>query len=179
MSIGLVDDARRMVAQRARHGAVSVATFVTIALGAACSSGSLLEPGDASLVTNRDGVATSASGLEQRLTTRVEAATPGSPYTAELVATSVITNTSSAKQNVTARVCLFLDGDVQTTAQMNRYEPFISCAAVSAASELAPGQSTAPMEVRFGVLSGPGNYTLKLRHALSPELRAEASFRIP
>jgi hypothetical protein len=35
------------------------------------------------------------------------------------------------------------------------------------------------MEVQFGVRSGAGTYTLKLRHALAPEFRAEASFRIP
>jgi hypothetical protein len=33
--------------------------------------------------------------------------------------------------------------------------------------------------VQFGVRSGPGTYTLKLRHSLTPEFRAEATFRIP
>jgi len=75
-------------------------------------------------------------------------------------------------------VCLFLDGDVATTAQLDRFEPLISCAAVSADGDLAPGQSTA-LTVQFGVRSGPGTYSLTLRHSLNPDFRAEASFRIP
>jgi hypothetical protein len=35
------------------------------------------------------------------------------------------------------------------------------------------------MEVRFGVRSGTGTYTLGLRHALSPEFRGEVSFTVP
>jgi hypothetical protein len=75
-------------------------------------------------------------------------------------------------------VCLFLEGDVETTARLDRFEPLISCAAVSAEGDLAPGQST-ELAVQFGVRSGPGTYSLKLRHSLNPDFRAEASFRVP
>jgi len=162
-------------AARAR-GIVSLAALVTLA---ACSGSSLSEPRDANLVSKRDGVATDASGLEQRLTTRVEAAPATSPYTAQLVVTSVIVNTGAAPVKLTWRTCLFRDSDVETTAKVDRFEPFIACSAIEATTVLAAGQSTPPMEVTFGVRSPAGNYTLTLRHALSPEFRAETSFRVP
>jgi len=108
----------------------------------------------------------------------VEAPPPGSPYTALLTATSTLANTGSASAHLTSRVCLFLDADVETTAQLDRFEPTISCAAVSAEGDLAPGRST-ELAVQFGVRSSPGTYSLKLRHSLNPDFRAEASFRIP
>jgi len=153
---------------------VTLATFATIAT--ACSTGSPAGPADAGLVGNLDG---RAVGLEQRLVTKVEAAPAGSPYTALLTATSTIVNTGSAPVRVTARTCLFQESDVETTAKMDRFEPLVSCSAVSMTLILAPGQSTGPMNVQFGVRSGPGTYTLELRHALDPEFRASASFRIP
>ena len=176
MPIGPVRDARRTSTARPARALVSL---VGLAVLAACSNGTLSGPGDAGLVTSRDGVAVGPSGLEQRLVTKVGAAPAGSPYTAQLTVTSTIVNTGSSPVRVTSRTCLFLAEDVETTAQMDRFEPTVSCAAVSGTSDLAPGQSTGPMEVSFGVRSGSGNYTIKLRHALSPEFRAEASFRVP
>jgi len=87
-------------------------------------------------------------------------------------------NTSSTSAHLTSRVCLFQEADVETTAQLDRFEPLISCAAVSAEGDLAPGVST-ELAVQFGVRSGPGTYSLKLRHSLNPDFRAEVSFRIP
>ena len=153
----------------------SIVLFATIA--AACSNGSTTGPGDATL-GKIDGRATGPSGLEQRVTTRVDAAPPGSPYTAMLNATSTLVNTGSVSAHLTARVCLFLESDVETTAKLDRFEPLISCAAVSAEGDLAPGASTT-LDVQFGVRSGPGTYTLELRHALTPDFRAETTFRIP
>ena len=182
MPIGLVRDAHRPSISRPGHAARALASLValaTLATLAACSNGTLSGPGDASLVTNRDGISVGPSGLEQRLVTKVGAAPAGSPYTAQLTVTSAIVNTGSAPVRLTSRVCLFLESDVETTAQMDRFEPLVSCSAVSGTGDLAPGGSTGPMEVSFGVRSGPGTYTIKLRHALSPEFRAEASFRVP
>ena len=168
MSIGVV---------RRGRGVVFLAALAT--LGAACSNGTLSGPSDAKLGNNLDGRAVGPSGLEQRLVTKVEAAPAGSPYSAMLTATSTIVNTGSAPVRVTTRACFFQQSDVESTASMNRFEPLIACAAVSMTFELAPGQSTGSMDVQFGVRSGPGTYTLKLRHSLDPEFRAEASFRIP
>ena len=149
------------------------ASFVALATLAACSNGNPSGPDDVRL-----GRALGPSGLEQRITTTVEAPPPDSPYTALLTATSTLANTGSASAHLTSRVCLFLDGDVATTAQLDRFEPLMSCAAVSAEGDLAPGQSTA-LTVQFGVRSGPGTYSLTLRHSLNPDFRAEARFRIP
>jgi hypothetical protein len=173
-------DARRSSTVRGTRATAVLAILATLAtIATACSTGAPAGPADASLVGNLDGRAVGPSGLEQRLVTKVEAAPAGSPYTALLTATSTIVNTGSAPVRVTARMCLFQESDVETTANMDRFEPFISCSAVSMALNLAPGQSTGPMNVQFGVRSGPGTYTLQLRHALDPEFRASASFRIP
>jgi hypothetical protein len=166
-----------IVAVRRVRDFLSLAALATVA--AACSNGTLSGPSDAKLGGNLDGRAIGPSGLEQRIVMKVGVAPAGSPYSALLTATSTIANTGSAPVVVTTRDCFFLQSDVETNASMDRFEPLISCAAISRAFELAPGQSTGSMEVQFGVRSGPGAYTLKLRHSLNPEFRAEASFRIP
>jgi hypothetical protein len=152
---------------------VRSASFVALAaLAAGCSNTNPYGPGDARL-----GRAVGPSGLEQRISTTVDTPPPGSPYTALLTATSTLVNTGSASAHLISRVCLFLQSDVETTAQLDRFEPLISCAAVSAEGDLAPGQSTT-LAVQFGVRSGSGTYSLKLRHSLNPDFRAEASFRV-
>ena len=152
-------------------------TVIALAFAAACTSNELSGP-NGKLGDSQNGRAVGPSGLEQRITTKVEAAPAGSPYIAYLTATSTLVNTGSASAHLRSRVCLFLEGDVETTATMDRFEPLISCAAVSAEGDLAPGRS-AELAVQFGVRSGPGTYTVKLRHSLTPDFRAEASFRIP
>jgi hypothetical protein len=155
----------------------STSIVVLAAIAAACSNGTVAGPGDATL-GRTDGRAAGPSGLEQRIVTRVEGPPPGSPYTAMLTATSTLVNTGSVSAHLTSRVCLFLESDVETTAKLDRFEPLISCAAVSAEGDLAPGASTT-LDVQFGVRSGPGTYSLKLRHALAPDFRAETTFRVP
>ena len=141
----------------------SAAIVLVAAIAAGCSNGTPAGPGDATLGRNADGRAAGPSGLEQRVVTKVEAAPAGSPYTALLTATSTLVNTGSESAHLTARVCLFLESDVETTAKLERFEPTISCAAVSAEGDLAPGASTM-LTVQFGVRSGPGTYTIKLSH---------------
>ena len=157
----------------------AVRSTVFIALAAACSNGGLSGPSDGKLTDAENGRALGPSGLEQRVVARVDAAPAGSPYTALLTVTSTVVNTGSVSAHLTARMCFFKDADVETTARLDRFEPTISCAADSAEGDLAPGASTGPMEVQFGVRSGSGTYTLELRHSLSPDFRAETSFRIP
>ena len=148
-------------------------------VAAACSNGAVSGPEGARLGGDLDGRAATSSGLEQRLVTRVEAPPAGSPYRALLTATSTLVNTGSATLRVKARTCFVREDDVETTAQMDRFEPFIACAAIEMDTDLAPGQSIGPLEVQFGVRSTAGDYRLKVRHALAPDLRAEASFRVP
>ena len=176
MSLSLVRRSlHRVLTPRSRAFAASAACVI---IAAACSGSSLSGPEGARLVGNLDGRATGPSGLEQRVVTTVEAAPVGSPYRAMLTATSTVSNTGSAPVRVRARVCLVQQSDVESSALLDRFEPTISCAAESMELDLAPGQSTGPIQVQFGVRSGPGEYTLKLRHSLSPEFRAEAPFTI-
>lgn len=175
MPVGLV---RRIVRERVSPGPARALVALAM-LASACSSGTPASPGIASTVGNADGRASAPSGLEQRLTTKVQTPPPGSPYTALLAATSTLVNTGSAPVHVIARTCLATDADIETTAKMDRFEPFVSCAAVSVETDLAPGQSIGPLEAHFGVRSGSGEYTLTLRHALTPELRAKATFQVP
>jgi len=156
----------------------STSLLTLAALSAACSDGMTSGPSRGTLGDAENGRAAGPSGLEQRIVTKVEAPPAGSPYTAILSATSTLINTGSASAHLTSRMCLFKEADVETTARLDRFEPFISCAAESAEGDLAPGASVV-LEVQFGVRSGPGTYALKLRHALAPDFRAEASFRIP
>ena len=154
-------------------------SFISMITMLACSSSAVSGPRDAKLVSNSDGRATLPSGLEQRVTIKVEAAPAGSPYTAILTATSTLVNTGISAVPVTSRVCFFQEADFESTAKLDRFEPLISCAAVSMTSNLAPGQSTGTLDVQFGVRSSAGTYTLKRRQSLAPEFRAEASFRVP
>ncbi len=167
---------RPLVTRPAR--ALLAAAACTLAISA-CSEGSVSGPEKALLVGNLDGRATGPSGLEQRLVTRVEAPPAGSPYTAMLTATSTLVNTGSASVRVRARVCFVQESDFDATALLDRLEPLVSCAADNIEMALAPGQSLGPLEVQFGVRSGPGEYKVRVRHSLAPEFRAEAAFRVP
>jgi hypothetical protein len=153
-------------------------TLVSLALivAAGCSGASPLANQDTAA---REARAAGPGGLEQRLTVVVDPEDFREPGFHTLAVTSDVVNTGSSSVPVTARVCLFFDSDVQITAEADRFEPFITCGAVQQRTELAPGASVGAMELRYRIRSGPGVYTVRVRHALDPEFRAEASFRIP
>ena len=144
---------------------------------AACSDNSM-SPLDGKLFESVNGKTAGPSGLEQRLTAKVEEASIGASYRATVIVTSTIVNTSAAPVAVTTRECLVQAADVEINAQADRFEPFVSCGAVSSTRTLAPGESSSQLQVQFGIKSGPGNYTVKLRQSLSPEFRGEVSFQI-
>ena len=127
----------------------------------------------------REARAVGPAGLEQRLTVVVDPADFREQGFHTLAVTSDVVNTSSKTVPVTARVCLFVDADVQISAEADRFEPFITCGAVQQTTQLVPGASVGAMELRYRIRSGPGVYIVRVRHALDPEFRAEASFRIP
>ena len=180
MSMGQSNRHRHAHRQTDRLASLTtLTTLAVLAVLAGCANGSPAAPAGAILVGRQDGKASGPSGLEQRLVTKVEPAPAGSPHTAILTATSTIVNTGPAPVRVVSRVCFFQESDVASTAKLDRSEPLVSCAADRMTIDLAPGQSTSPMAVVFGVRSGPGDYTLELRHSLDPEFRAEAAFRIP
>ncbi|MDQ3997908.1 MAG: hypothetical protein M3303_12930 [Gemmatimonadota bacterium] len=153
-------------------------TLVSLALivAAGCTGASPLANQDAPA---REARAAGPGGLEQRLTVVVDPEDFREPGFHTLAVTSDVVNTSSSSVPVTARVCLFFDSDVEITAEADRFEPFITCGAVQQRTELAPGASVGAMELRYRIRSGPGVYTVRVRHAVDPEFRAEASFRIP
>jgi hypothetical protein len=159
---------------------MSARTLLSLALvlTAGCAGTSSLDTADQSTLA-REARAVGPGGLEQRLTVVVDPEAFREPGFHTLAATSDVINTGSSPVPVTARVCLFFDSDVEITAEADRFEPFISCGAVQQTTQLAPGASVGPMELRYRIRSGPGVYTIRVRHALNPEFRAEASFRIP
>jgi hypothetical protein len=118
-------------------------------------------------------------GLEQRLRVVVDPEDFREPGFHTLAVTSDVINTSSSSVPITARTCLFFESDVQISAEADRFESLISCGAAQQTTWLAPGSSVGPMELRYRIRSGPGVYSVRVRHALDPEFRAEASFRIP
>ena len=155
-----------------------VLTSVALIVLAACSGKSPLDTaGQGGLA--RESRTVGPGGLEQRLSAVVDPEDFREPGFHTLLVTSNIVNTGSAAVPVTARVCLFFESDVEITAEADRFEPFVSCAAVQQTTRLAPGASVGPMELRYRIRSGPGVYTVRVRHSLDPEFRAEASFRIP
>jgi hypothetical protein len=127
----------------------------------------------------REVRAAGPGGLEQRLTVVVDPDDFRESGFHTLSVTSDVINTGSSRVPITARVCLFLETDLEISAEADRFEPFIICGAVEQTIRLAPGASVGPLEVRYRIRSGPGVYTVRVRHALNPEFRAEASFRIP
>ena len=157
----------------------TIRSFAALAICAlaACSDNSL-SPLDGNLFESVTGKTAGPSGLEQRLTAKVEEASIGASYQATVIITSTIVNTSNSAVPVTTRECLVLAEDVEITAQADRFEPLVSCGAVSSTRTLAPGESSSQLQVQFGIKSGPGDYKVRLRQSLSPEFRGEVSFRI-
>jgi hypothetical protein len=152
--------------------------IIALIVVASCSGTSALDTADQTTPA-RESHAVGRSGLEQRLTVVVDPEDFREPGFHTLAVTSDVINTGSSSVPVTARVCLFFESDVEITAVADRFEPFIICGAVQQTTELAPGGSVGPLELRYRIRSGPGVYTVRVRHALDPEFRAEASFRIP
>jgi hypothetical protein len=145
---------------------------------AGCAGQSPLDTADQSAAA-REARAVGPGGLEQRLTVVVDPQDFREPGFHTLVVTSDVFNRGSTTVPITARACLFFESDVQISAEADRFEPFVTCGAVQQTTQLAPGASVGAMEVRYRIRSGPGVYTVRVRHALDPEFRAEASFRIP
>lgn len=159
---------------------MSAGTLVALALIflAGCAGQSPLDTVDQSALA-REARALGPRGLEQRLTVVVDPEDFREPGFHTLAVTSDVFNTGPTTVPLTARVCLFVESDVQISAEADRFEPFVTCGAVQLTTQLAPGASVGAMELRYRIRSGPGVYTIRVRHALDPEFRAEASFRIP
>ena len=139
---------------------------------------SLLAPGLIAVVAGCSGTSPSAvlssdndarravlPGLEQHVTL-----TPADLVTGEnVVIRSVITNRGSQPIQLESRICgLTLGGDVRLD-----WPPGIGmCGGFSMSGPIAPGHSRESTEIRR-VGSGPGTYTLRVKHAVRPEVWIE------
>jgi hypothetical protein len=133
---------------------------VLLALVAGCTGGApTAVPGES------DVTRAVLPGLEQRVTL-----TPSELVAGENVQIqSVITNRGSDAVQLESRICgLDLGGDLELS-----FPPgFGVCAGYSMEGTIAPGESRAGSELQR-VDSKPGTYTLRVRHALRPELWVE------
>ena len=130
-----------------------------LALGAltACDDGETVD-GLTAPVLNTASLERTADGLQQRITV-----SPTRPANGDTVAVrSVLVNRSGAPMRVTHVVC-GLDYERTTILQ----NPFVLCAAYSATSTLAPGDSIVQQDRRV-VAAQPGTYTVRVRHVAPP-----------
>ena|SRR5712671_5185769 len=125
-----------------------VLSFATIA----CSTQSTPFTGPRVVITPQ--------GLEQ--TVRLSPAEPiqGDTLTIE----SIVVNVMGAAVDVTSRICGM---DVETSLRLSG--PNLACAGYSMHGALAPGDSI--LGFAGGVVaSGPGTYTMRVRHLLNPDV---------
>ncbi len=134
------------------------------ALGAAaCRSAGTTTPG--TQPSDNDVTRAVQPGLEQRVTL-----TPAELVTGQNVTiTSTITNRGTQPVPLESRICgLTLGGDIRLDPP-----PGIGfCEGHSMGGTIAPGESRESTDIKR-VASGRGTYTLRVKHALQPELWVE------
>jgi hypothetical protein len=105
------------------------------------------------------------SGLEHRVTLTPSEPTAGG----DVQIHSVITNRGTESVVVSSRICgLDFGGSLDLTYPNGS----AACGGYSTAGSLAPGESRTNTDLNR-VASAPGTYTLRVRHALQPELWVE------
>jgi hypothetical protein len=131
------------------------ATAVALFLGLACDPRQPVAPAGARQVT--------VQGLEQ--TVQLFPAEPAQGE--ELHILSVVVNRKSDSAAVQSRICgLDTKGDLELTGAR------FMCAGYSIDAALAPGDSVTGNDFRV-VASAPGQYTLRVRHLLTPDTWVE------
>ncbi|HEV8399500.1 MAG TPA: hypothetical protein VGQ18_06610 [Gemmatimonadales bacterium] len=113
-------------------------------------------------------VVVTPQGLEQ--TVRF---TPEEPATGDtLDVTSIVVNETHAAVDVSSRICGL---DVESSLKLTN--AFLSCAGYSMQGELAVGDTLQGFARR--VIAGPpGNYTLRVRHLLNPDVWVEVGITV-
>ncbi len=107
-------------------------------------------------------------GLEQ--TVRLSPAEPKTGDTLDI--TSIVVNGTAAAVDVVSRICGM---DLETALKLTR--PGLACAGYSMQGALAPGDSL--LGFAGGVVaSAPGQYTLRVRHLLDPDVWVEVSITV-
>ena len=117
--------------------------------------------------------------LEQHLSAELDPPAMLDPNVHTVLVRSMLTNRGGSTLRVRSRVCSLTDADITSSARLDRIDALVLCGAVEMTLDLAPGESTPPIEQAFGVRSGPGTYTIGIRHALSPEFRGTITIDIP
>ena len=139
-----------------------------VALTAACSSAKVPTTGD--LGGESEVTRVVVPGLEQHVSL-----SPAEPATGEVVQIhSVITNRGSTPVDLESRICGL---DLGGTLQLNLPTGILACAGYSAGGTIAPGESRESTAIRR-VSSPAGTYTLRVRHALRPELWVELRVKV-
>ena len=107
-------------------------------------------------------------GLEQTIQL-----SPAEPRTGDVLdIRSVVVNGTTAAVDVVSRICGM---DVETTLKLN--QTGLACAGYSMQGALAPGDSL--LGFSGGVVgSSPGQYTLRVRHLLNPDVWVEVSVTV-
>ncbi len=144
-----------------RHVLRSPLVPILVAFVTGCSSTSP----SAVLASEQDVRRGVLPGLEQHVTL-----TPAELATGEnVVIRSVITNRGSRPIQLESRICgLTVAGDIRLD-----WPPGIGmCGGFSMSGPIAPGEARESTEIRR-VSSGPGTYTLRVKHAIHPEAWVE------
>jgi hypothetical protein len=139
-----------------------------VAMGAACSGARVTTTGE--FGSESDVTRAVVPGLEQHVTL-----SPAELVTGENVEIhSVITNRGSTAVELESRICgLDLGGDLE----LNLPTGILVCAGHSIGGTIAPGESRQSSAIRR-VSSPPGMYTLRVKHALRPELWVELHVKV-
>jgi hypothetical protein len=119
----------------------------------------------ATLSSDSDVTRAVLPGLEQRVTLTPAELTAGE----DVQIHSVITNRGTESVALNSRICgLDFDGDLDLAHPNGS----AACAGYSMGGSIAPGESRTNTDLNR-VVSPPGVYTLRVRHALQPELWVE------
>ncbi len=131
-------------------------TFALLCLATvACGSGAVPPTGPRVVITPQ--------GLEQ--TVRLSPAVPAPGETLDI--TSVVVNQTASAVDVTSRICGL---DIESSLAL--VNSSLRCAGYSSQSELAAGDSILGFE-RREVAGKAGDYTLRIRHLLNPDVWVE------
>lgn len=130
---------------------------VCLGLVAACGDGPTGDP-DSEL---ESGLAAATAGdLAQRVTVTPAMPAPGE----QIFIASEVVNEGSAREPVTSRICgLDLESALELTGSL------LLCAGYSMHSELEPGDTLKSFDAVV-VRGEPGEYTLRVRHLIDPEV---------
>jgi hypothetical protein len=153
------------------RGAMSVAA-VTVLTASACGGNGTAPSQTEDPVPNLDLGAARAWQARPTIVQTLRLLNPGLRTGDTLKLESVLKNVSDKPVTIEHVVCeLDLESDLQTEA------PFILCFAYSVRGTLAPGeQAVGTLQRR--IVSGPGRYTIRVRHLLDPDVWVPAELTI-